>query len=422
MTEFCCGTLNDVVSLVIDYRGKTPKKLGSNWSAHGYRALSAKNIKTGQIVQPETIRYVDETLYKKWMKDEIKKGDILITSEAPFGQILFWDTDEKIVLSQRIFGLRVKQTFCPAYVYYYMTSTAFQAELDARATGTTVTGLRQPELLKCRIRYPDKKNQQQIANILLKIDNKISLNTKINNNLEQQAQALFKSWFVDFEPFDGTMPENWEERTLTDIPYFTLLKPGIKSFDGEKYYVATADADKDGITNKTTFVTMQNKPSRANMQPLVDSVWFAKMKNSRKNILINKLWAEEINKFILSTGFYGFSCDQNTLYYLWCFIASDAFDELKNNLCNGTTMEAINNDGLGQISLNVPPLETIQNFNRQVAPMFEMIVHNKFENERLAEIRDALLPKLMSGEIDVSKVDISDPSCLDKSLFNYVEG
>ena len=214
------------------------------------------------------------------------------------------------------------------------------------------------------------------------------------------------------------MPTDWEERTLTEIPYFTLLKPGIKFFDDEKYYVATADADKDGITNKTTFVTMQNKPSRANMQPLVDSVWFAKMKNSRKNILINKLWTEEINKFILSTGFYGFSCDQNTLYYLWCFFASDTFDELKNNLCNGTTMEAINNDGLGQISLNLPPLEIIHKFDQHVAPMFEKVVHNKFENESLAAIRDALLPKLMSGEIDVSKVDISDPSYLDKLLFS----
>lgn len=183
MNTFYCGNLKDVIALVIDYRGKTPKKLGSDWSNSGYRALSAKNIKTGQIVQPETIRYVDKNLYTKWMKDEIQRGDILITSEAPFGQVLFWDSDEKIVLSQRIFGLRVKDNFCPAYIYYYMTGADFQSELDSRATGTTVTGLRQPELLKCKICYPDKKRQEQIAKILSEIDNKISLNTAINNNL-----------------------------------------------------------------------------------------------------------------------------------------------------------------------------------------------------------------------------------------------
>ena len=330
----------------------------------------------------------------------LKKGCAYVNQRV----LLFKPVREKVnkdflfyILSHPIFN---------KFIFNHLDSETAQPNISATTVG------------KYEFNLPDLSTQNKIADILVSLDNQISLNTVINNNLEQQAQALFKSWFIDFEPFGGTMPEDWEERPLTDIPCFTLLKPGIKSFDGEKYYVATADADKDGITNKTTFVTMQNKPSRANMQPLVDSVWFAKMKNSRKNILINKLWSEEINKFILSTGFYGFSCGHNTLYYLWCFIASDAFDELKNNLCNGTTMEAINNDGLGQISLNVPPLETIQNFNQQVAPMFEMIAHNKFENEQLAEIRDALLPKLMSGEIDVSKVDVSDPSCLDKSLFN----
>ena len=301
------------------------------------------------------------------------------------------------------------------FLYYLLKNT----KVTGAVTGAVQPKISQKNLYAIEATIPTSlETQKQIAAYLLALDNKISLNTAINNNLEQQAQALFKSWFIDFEPFGGTMPDDWEERALTDIPYFTLLKPGISSFDGEKYYVATADADEDGITNKTTFVTMQNKPSRANMQPLVDSVWFAKMKNSRKNILINELWAEEIHKFILSTGFYGFACQPNTLYFLWCFVASDAFDEMKNNLCNGTTMEAINNDGLGQITLTVPPLEIIQKFNDTVSAMFKQISQNKFENEHLAAVRDVLLPKLMNGEIDVSKVDISDPTCLDKSLFN----
>ncbi|WP_304044653.1 hypothetical protein [Methanobrevibacter gottschalkii] len=87
--EFSTVALNDIVSLVIDYRGKTPKKLGADWSESGIRALSAKNIKTGQIIREDAIRYVDIELYNKWMKDEIKRNDILITSEAPFGEVFF---------------------------------------------------------------------------------------------------------------------------------------------------------------------------------------------------------------------------------------------------------------------------------------------------------------------------------------------
>ena len=82
--------LEDLIDLIIDYRGKTPKKLGGDWSESGYRVFSAKNIKTGEIVSSESIRYVNNDLYRSWMKDEIQKGDILITSEAPFGQIYFW--------------------------------------------------------------------------------------------------------------------------------------------------------------------------------------------------------------------------------------------------------------------------------------------------------------------------------------------
>ena len=104
-------TVADVISKVIDYRGKTPKKLGGDWSDSGYRALSAKNIKTGKIVQVDSIRYVSEDMYKAWMKEEIQREDILITSEAPFGQIFFWNSDEKIVLSQRLFAIRINEKF-----------------------------------------------------------------------------------------------------------------------------------------------------------------------------------------------------------------------------------------------------------------------------------------------------------------------
>ena len=122
MNKWKTYKLGDVVSTVIDYRGKTPLKLGGDWSSNGYRALSAKNIKTGRIVQEETIRFVDEELYKKWMKEEISRGDIIITSEAPFGEVFYWDSDEKIVLGQRLFGLKINHSqYCAKYIYYYMS-------------------------------------------------------------------------------------------------------------------------------------------------------------------------------------------------------------------------------------------------------------------------------------------------------------
>lgn len=177
-------TLGECIDLCIDHRGKTPKKLGGDWSTSGYRAFSAKNIKTGQIVQPDTIRYVDESMYRKWMPDEIKRGDILVTSEAPFGQIYIWDSDEKIVLSQRLFGVRPNQFICdPHYLYYWMCGQPFQGDMRSRATGTTVIGLRQPSLLSCEVTLPELSIQKRIAATLRCMDDQIRVNKRTNGYL-----------------------------------------------------------------------------------------------------------------------------------------------------------------------------------------------------------------------------------------------
>lgn len=179
-----CKSLKDCISLVIDHRGLTPKKLGGQWAKNGYRAISAKNIKNGQLVQTESMNYVSADMYRRWMPDEIEKSDIFITSEAPFGEVLYWNSEEKLVLSQRVFGLKADKSICDAqYLYYWMKGSAFQGELRKRATGTTVIGLRQPELLKCKVLLPSLDSQRCIASILGTIDDKIALNTQLNGYL-----------------------------------------------------------------------------------------------------------------------------------------------------------------------------------------------------------------------------------------------
>lgn len=262
--------LGEITELVIDYRGKTPKKLGGDWCKQGYRALSAKNIKTGRIVQAETIRYIDESLYRKWMKDEVQRGDILITSEAPFGQIFFWDSDEKIVLSQRLFCVRIKPEYDARFIYYYMTTPEFQSELDGRATGTTVIGLRQPELMKCIIRCPEIQEQKVIAAILSSIDAKIIANEKVNDNLQQQAQALFKQWFVD-----NPDAISWKEGTFSNLIEKTISGDwGKDSPSGNNtemvYCIRGADIPEVRAGNKGKMPTRYILPKNYAVKQLVD--------------------------------------------------------------------------------------------------------------------------------------------------------
>ncbi|MEQ8382948.1 MAG: restriction endonuclease subunit S [Coleofasciculus sp. A1-SPW-01] len=180
------GKLGDVLSLIIDYRGKTPKKLGSDWSLSGIPALSAKNIKDGQIVREDSINFVDEDLYQKWMKDELKKGDVLLTSEAPLGEVFYLANHQKYVLSQRLYSLRTKEKFGSTYLYFWLKSAQGQFLLERRATGSTVQGIRQVELRKVEIVIPPVAILSKITFFWLSSFDKIHVNN-------QQIQTLTKT-------------------------------------------------------------------------------------------------------------------------------------------------------------------------------------------------------------------------------------
>lgn len=416
-------SLNEIKRDIIDYRGKTPKKLKSEWSDRGYRALSAKNIKTGKIVQPETIRYVNEELYFKWMKQEVEPETILITSEAPFGEVYFWDSDEKIVLSQRLFGIKINDDFNAKYIYYYMTGYDFQNQLISRATGSTVMGLRQPQLLKCKIKFPSLQNQNKIAKILSNIDDKIEVNNQINDNLQNMSKELYKRWFIDFEfpdedgnPYKssggkmidselGEIPKGWEIGNFDDGILTKIIKSGVDSFQGEKRYVATADVDGTKINNFSK-LKYSEKPSRANMTPIKNSVWFAKMKGSIKNILVEEYMEKIIANYIFSTGFLGIECLNKSTSYIWNIINDDKFISDKDNLSTGTLMAGINNGTIKNYEYLIPTAKTLQKYNEITENINRKIYYLYNENFQLINLRDTLLPKLLNGEIDLEQVEV----------------
>lgn len=374
--------LGEITELVIDYRGKTPKKLGGDWSDSGYRALSAKNIKTGQIVHHDAIRYVDETMYRKWMKDEIQRGDIIVTSEAPFGQIYYWDSDEKIVLSQRLFGLRIKKEYDPQYVYYYMTTDAFQGEMSGRATGTTVIGLRQPELMKCELYCPDRQTQKSIAAVLAAIDDKIELNEKINDNLQQQVYALFDAWFVSFIQTNGEMPADWHEGTLGDIATITSGKrPPMKqtAASADVTIPLVGAASIMGFTNAVLYNEPILVTGRVGTHGIIQRFQ-------------SPCWTSD-NTLVIKSDFYEYT-----------FQVLQRVDYA--NMNRGSTQPLITQTDLKNVSIIIPTKEALLEYEKIAGSLMVMYESNRKENERLEALRDALLPRLMSGEIDVTNIEI----------------
>ncbi len=152
--------LEDVIDEIIDYRGKTPKKLGGAWSDEGIIALSAKNIKNGRLVNIDQAKRVSTDLYEKWMKSELRQYDILLTSEAPLGELYFLAKPGKYCLSQRLYALRADpKVIWPSLLYYQLTSAGTQAQMRERSTGTTVLGIRQSLLRKVPIVVPSRELQ-----------------------------------------------------------------------------------------------------------------------------------------------------------------------------------------------------------------------------------------------------------------------
>ena len=395
--------LGDIVKEVIDYRGKTPKKLGFEWSKSGIRALSAKNIKTGQIVQPESIRYVSKEDYPKWMKQEVERGTILITSEAPFGQIFYWDSDEKIVLSQRLFAIKVKDEFDSKYIYYQMTSNEFQSELKARATGSTVTGLRQPELMKCEIDIPDLEIQRKIVRILSALDQKIELNNNESNTLQSIIDTQYRKVFSGnennnkvkasdlFNYESGYSYTSAELADASDIGMMTIKNfertggfkaDGFKALSPKKETIKTAALYDIFIS--CTDVT-QNADIIGNAVMLLDTDKYNTVTYSMDLVRI----IPKINRFAL-----------------YAILNSKDFKSFALGYKSGTTVLHLNKKCLTEYKIALPDERTLDFFGATVERACKKIAINLAENRTLRQIRDALLLKLMSGGINLDGVTI----------------
>jgi len=154
--------LEEVVEEFIDYRGKTPKKLGGDWSNMGILALSALNVKQGRLINLDKAKFVSEELYDRWMKSELRAGDVLMTSEAPLGEVYFLPETRRYCLSQRVFAMRSKcGVLQPSLLFLFLSSSEGQERLNARASGTTVLGIRQADLRRILLVRPPLEIQIQ---------------------------------------------------------------------------------------------------------------------------------------------------------------------------------------------------------------------------------------------------------------------
>ena len=357
---------------------------------------------------------------------KFRNGDTLLAKITPClenGKTAFVNClqeDEIGFGSTEFIVLRAKENIDERFLYYLSISPEFRKQAISLMEGTSGRKRVNENALKISdFLIPDFEEQRKIANILSAIDDKIQINNQINQELEVMAKTLYDYWFVQFDfpdqngkPYKSSggkmvynpelkreIPEGWGVESLVDNTLSTVIKPGIDEFT-QKTYLATADVVNTSIKGGR-LITYDNRETRANMQPSVNSVWFAKMKSSNKHLFLSHSMKELIDSTILSTGFMGLQCKEESFEYLASFISDPDFEIFKDKLSHGATQQAVNVNDLKSILVTIPDDYTLHEFHKKVKSIFLNIGRNTVEDKYLNSLRDWLLPMLMNGQVKV---------------------
>lgn len=292
---------------------------------------------------------------------------------------------------------RAKEETDSDFLYYLIISPIIREPAIKSMVGSSGRQRVQTDVVqKLMVRVPDLNTQRAIAGILKSLDDKIAENRKINNNLEQQMEALYKSWFIDFEPFNGAQPENWSKTdiySIADIIYGAPFSSKLFNTDGiGKPIIRIRDLKNQEFVTYTT----EEHPKGHLIQPgdiIVgmdgefrpyiwgnESAWL----NQRVCIFENK--RPKGKAFV--------------------FFAIKPLLNVIEQTQVATTVIHIGKKDYDAFEITLPDKTSLDRFDEITAPMIDQIVTNRLENKRLAALRDALLPKLMSGELDVSGIDL----------------
>lgn len=358
------------------------------------------------------IKYEESRLHdcskKKVPADKmLQPGDVLInsTGTGTAGRVAqLYDVPTPTTIDGHMILLRPTEEIDS--IYYGYAVKAFQPKIETLAEGSTG----QTEINRKRLQeeivisFPkEKETQERIARFLLNIDEKIKVNDKINKNLLEQALAIYKDWFCDYALSDGTLPENWKITTIDAIS--SLVTRGIapKYDDSSDQIVLNQKCIRDH--------TIDISLARRHLPKKINEKWI-----SKGDLLINstgtgtlgrvaQVWFEANNMTVDSHVTIVRPKDSILQSYIGFWGLSHE-SEIEAQHTGSTGQTELPRDRVKAMELSLPDEDTLSKFNELVIPMTSTVISNQEENARLSQLRDALLPKLMSGELDVSDIDL----------------
>ena len=385
MAEWIECKISDIGTVV---GGATPStKKPENYENGIIAWITPKDLSTftGRYIQRGE-RNITEVGLKSCSTQLLPKDTVLFSSRAPIGYVAI--AANEVCTNQGFKSVVPNENTDPLFLYYLLKYN--KDKIEGMGSGTTFKEVSGNTMKNIVVSVPtDKKVQKRISSMLGSIDDKIEENERINNNLEQQAQAIFKSWFIDFEPFSNRKPSEWSVSTLGNV--------SIMGAGGDKPQNVSPIK-----TDLYKYPIYSNGLSNEGLYGFTD-----KPKISEESVTVS------------ARGTIGFVCVRHNPYvpivrlvtlipkteivsakylYLWL--------KQLHITGTGTTQQQLTVPDFQKTEILVPSQKIVTLFTATVEPIFEKIWANQNENEKLSSLRDTLLPKLMSGELDVSDIDL----------------
>ena len=378
--------------------------VSEKWSYVNY--LDTGSITENSVSEIQHLVIGRDTLPSR-ARRKVVVDDILYSTVRPnqrhYGIVK--DVVPNMLVSTGFAVIRVDKAKADAdYLYYYLTQNAIVDGLHSigEQSVSAYPSIKPSDIESLEMLLPSLPEQVEIGRSLKALDDKIANNTKINHHLEQMAQAIFKSWFVEFEPFGGVMPDDWREGTISDLG--DVIGGSTPSKAKPEFYTENGIAwitPKDLSVNKSKFIThgadditeLGLRNSSARLMPR-GTVLFS----SRAPIGYIAIASDEV---CTNQGFKSVVPKANVgTAFIYYFLIQNL--ETIESMASGSTFKEVSGSTMKGIPAIIPDDDTLRRFQEECTPIFEKQELLEAENAHLAEIRNSLLPRLMSGELSVA--------------------
>lgn len=383
-----CLKLTDVIEII---GGGTPKTSCAEYWNGDIPWLSVKDFNNDNRYVYSTEKTITQSGLEHSSTKLLKKDDIIISARGTVGEIAM--IPFPMAFNQSCYGIRGNNNVDNTFLYYFLKNSIHK--LKVLTHGSVFDTITRDTFEQIEINLPELCTQKKISSLLSVIDDKIELNNRINENLEQQAQSIFKSWFVDFEPFGGVMPKDWRKSNLLDIfDYLNGLamqkfrpkenEVGLPVLKIKELRQGICDSSSElcSPSIKTDYIIKDGDVIFSWSGSLLVDFWCGGICGLNQHLF--KVTSNKYDKWF---------------YYSWTKYHLKRFINIATDMA--TTMGHIKREELSKSEVLIPNNSDYQILSNLFNPIYDIIINNRIENRRLSALRDTLLPKLMNAEIKI---------------------